>query len=603
MRKHLKDMLSINFIMLKTSMRTHTCEQLRKGDVNKEVTLCGWVNSRRDHGGIIFIDLRDRYGFTQIVFDPDFNKETHKLADSLKREFCIQVSGKVKERKKGMENKNLPTGDTEVFVSKLNILAKAKTPPFEIDDRIIPSEELRLKYRYLDLRRPIMQHNLLFRQKVTQAAREFMEQEHFLEIQTPMFVKPTPEGARDYLVPSRVNPGKFYALPQSPQLYKQILMIAGIDRYFQLPAICMRDEDLRSDRQPEHSQLDLEMCFVDEQDIMNLVERLMKHIVKKNLGKEIKEEFKVLDYEESMERFGTEKPDLRYGLELATITDIVKKADFEVFKKAEVVKSLVVEKALGRKEIDSLIDFSQKELGAKGLAYMKYDGKILESSIVKYFPEKVQKELLSVLKPKNDSTIFFIADKKKKANEILSGLRRELAKRLDLINKDELKFCWIARFPLFEWNEEENKWEAMHHIFSRPTKDTEKFIEKDPSKVYGNLFDLVLNGTELASGSIRISNPDLQEKMLKIVGIKKEEAMEKFGFLLDAYHYGSGDHGGMGIGFDRVVAMLLGITDIREVIAFPKNKAAQNPMDGSPSEATPQQLSDLHIKIDIAKKR
>ena len=603
MRKHLKDLLYISFLMLKTSMRTHSCGELDRSHIGKEVILCGWIATRRDHGGIIFIDLRDRYGFTQLVFDPEFDKETHKLADSLKREFCIQVTGKVKERKKGMENKNLPTGEIEVFVSKLNILAKAKTPPFEIDDRIIPTEELRLKYRFLDLRRPIMQRNLEFRQKVSQAAREFMEQEHFLEIQTPMFVKPTPEGARDYLVPSRVNPGKFYALPQSPQLYKQILMIAGIDRYFQLPAICMRDEDLRSDRQPEHSQLDLEMCFVNEQDIMDLVERLMKHIVKKTLGKEIKEKFQVLDYEEAIERFGVDKPDLRYELELTDTTDIVKKSDFEVFKKAEIVKSLVVEKAIGRKEIDSLIDFSQKELGAKGLAYMKYDGKILESSIVKYFPEKVQKDLLGKLKPKKDSTIFFIADKKKKANEILSGLRKELAKKLDLINKEELRFCWITRFPLFEWNEDENKWEAMHHIFSRPTKDTEKFIEKDPSKVYGNLFDLVLNGTELASGSIRISNPDLQEKMLKIVGIKKEEAYQKFGFLLDAYHYGSGDHGGMGIGFDRTVAMLLGITDIREVIAFPKNKAAQNPMDNSPGETTPAQLSELHIKVDIAKKK
>src|SRR3989344_8287146 len=312
MRKHLKDMLSINFIMLKTSMRTHTCEQLRKSDVNKEVTLCGWVNSRRDHGGIIFIDLRDRYGFTQIVFDPDFNRETHKLADSLKREFCIQISGKVKERKKGMENKNLPTGDTEVFVSKLNILAKAKTPPFEIDDRIIPSEELRLKYRYLDLRRPIMQHNLLFRQKVSQAAREFMEQEHFLEVQTPMFVKPTPEGARDYLVPSRVNPGKFYALPQSPQLYKQILMISGIDRYFQLPAICMRDEDLRSDRQPEHSQLDFEMSFVSSQDIRDIIESFYKHLFKEMLNIKI-DKFLVLPYREAVSKYGTDKPDLRFG--------------------------------------------------------------------------------------------------------------------------------------------------------------------------------------------------------------------------------------------------------------------------------------------------
>ena len=588
---------------LKTSMRSHTCGQLTSKNISEEVVLCGWVNSRRDHGGIIFIDLRDRYGFTQIVFDPEFQKDIHKSADLLKREYCIQITGTVKARKKGMENPNLKTGEIEIFASKLNIIAKAQTPPFEIDDRIIPSEELRLKYRFLDLRRPIMQKNLMFRQKVSQTARAFMESQGFLEIQTPMFVKPTPEGARDYLVPSRVNPGKFYALPQSPQLYKQILMISGIDRYFQLPAICMRDEDLRADRQPEHSQLDLEMSFVDEKDIMDLVERLMKHIVKTLLNKEIKEPFQILDYEESMERYGIDKPDLRYKLELTTITDIAKKSDFEVFKKAETIKCLVAESLLGRKEIDSLIEFSQKELGAKGLAYMKYDGKTLESSIVKYFPEKIQKELLTKLKPKKDSTIFFAADKTKKVNEILSGLRKELAKKLDLINKDELKFCWITRFPLFEWNENENKWDAMHHIFSHPTKDTEKFIGKDPSKIYGNLFDLVLNGTELASGSIRISDPELQERMLKIIGITKEEARQKFGFLLDAYEYAGPVHGGMGIGFDRTVAMLLGVQDIREVIAFPKNKAAQNPMDSSPGDATPEQLSELHIKVDLAKKK
>ncbi len=586
-------------------MRTHTCSELRKSDVGEEAILCGFVNSRRDHGGIIFIDLRDRYGFTQIVFDPEFDKETHKLADSLKREFCIQITGKVKERKKGMTNQNLSTGEVEVFASKLNILARARTPPFEIDDRIIPNEELRLKYRFLDLRRPIMQRNLEFRQKVMQAAREFMEREYFLEIQTPLFVKPTPEGARDYLVPSRVNPGKFYALPQSPQLYKQMLMIAGIDRYFQLPAICLRDEDLRQDRQPEHSQLDFEMCFVDEQDIINTVESLMKHIVKKVLGKEMKEKFPVLTYDNSMEKYGNEKPDLRYKLELTTITDIAKKSDFEIFKKADIIKVLVAEKSVGRKEIDALIDFSQKELGAKGLAYMKFDGKVLESSIAKYFPEKLQKELINKLELKKDSTIFFIADKKKKVNEILSGLRIELAKRLELIDKskNELKFCWITRFPLLEWNEDENKWDAMHHIFSRPTKDTEKYIEKDPSKVYGNLFDLVVNGTEIGSGSIRISDPQLQQRMLKVIGIEEKEAEQKFGFLLNAYHYGTGQHGGMGLGFDRIVATLLGITDIREVIAFPKNKAAQNPMDGSPAETTPQQLADLHIKIDIAKNK
>lgn len=588
--------------MPKTSLRTNTCNDLTKKDINKEVTLCGWIHTRRDHGNIIFIDLRDRYGFTQIVFDPEFNKEIHKKANELRREDCIQVKGEVKERIKGMANPNLKTGEIEVFIEELNIFSKSKTPPFEIDDRIIPSEEVRLQYRFLDLRRPIMQKNLLFRQKCLQAARKYMEENKFIEIQTPLLVKPTPEGARDYIVPSRVNPGKFYALPQSPQLYKQILMISGFDRYFQLPAVCLRDEDLRADRQPEHSQLDFEMSFVNEQDIMDLVEGLMKDLVKNVLGKEIKEKFPILTYQESMDKYGNDKPDLRIPLELKDVTKIAKKSNFEVFKKEELIKCLIVPKPIGRKEIDSLIEFAQS-LGAKGMAWTRYDGKALESSIVKYFPEKVQEELIKELKLKKDSIILFIADKEKKVNTILSELRKEVGKRLDLINKDELKFCWIAKFPLFEWNEEENKWDAMHHIFSHPTEDTLKHVEKNPEKVLGNLFDIVLNGTEMGSGSIRISDPKLQQQMFKVIGITKEEAEQKFGFLLNAYNYGGPVHGGMGLGFDRITAMLLGLNDIREVIAFPKNKAAQNPMDNSPNETTPKQLSELHIKVDIAKKK
>ncbi|MBI2106115.1 aspartate--tRNA ligase [Candidatus Woesearchaeota archaeon] len=588
--------------MPKTSLRTNTCNDLTKKDINKEVTLCGWIHTRRDHGNIIFIDLRDRYGFTQIVFDPEFNKEIHKKANELRREDCIQVKGEVKERIKGMANPNLKTGEIEVFIEELNIFSKSKTPPFEIDDRIIPSEEVRLQYRFLDLRRPIMQKNLLFRQKCLQAARKYMEENKFIEIQTPLLVKPTPEGARDYIVPSRVNPGKFYALPQSPQLYKQILMISGFDRYFQLPAVCLRDEDLRADRQPEHSQLDFEMSFVNEQDIMDLVEGLMKDLVKNVLGKEIKEKFPILTYQESMDKYGNDKPDLRIPLELKDVTKIAKKSNFEVFKKEELIKCLIVPKPIGRKEIDSLIEFAQS-LGAKGMAWTRYDGKALESSIVKYFSEKVQEELIKELKLKKDSIILFIADKEKKVNTILSELRKEVGKRLDLINKDELKFCWIAKFPLFEWNEEENKWDAMHHIFSHPTEDTLKHVEKNPEKVLGNLFDIVLNGTEMGSGSIRISDPKLQQQMFKVIGITKEEAEQKFGFLLNAYNYGGPVHGGMGLGFDRITAMLLGLNDIREVIAFPKNKAAQNPMDNSPNETTPKQLSELHIKVDIAKKK
>ena len=590
--------------MLKTSMRTHSCNELSEKDLKKKVELCGFCQSQRDHGGLIFIDLRDRYGITQIVFDPK-KKELFKSAESLKREDIVKITGTVTNRPKGMENKELHTGQIEVIVDKLEILSRSQTPPIEIDDRIVASEELRLKYRYLDLRRPIMQKNLEFRQKVMKTCRDFLEKEEFLEIQTPLFVKPTPEGARDYIVPSRVNPGKFYALPQSPQLYKQILMIAGIDRYYQLPAICLRDEDLRTDRQPEHSQLDFEMSFVDEDDIMSLIEKLFKHVVKETKNKTIKEKFPRLTYEESMSKYGTDKPDLRYELELQDVTSIVKDSEFKVFhtviENKGIIKMLAVEHDFTRKDIEDLTDLVTKE-GAKGLAYLKVNKNKLEGNIAKFFPGKTHKTLLETSKIKN-GYLFFMADKFEKCNQLLSILRTKIAKKLNLAKKEDLKFAWVTDFPLFEWNEDEQKWVPMHHIFSSPKKEHIQHLEKDPEKVLGNLFDLVLNGTELGSGSIRISDPELQKKVMKVINIDKEEAEEKFGFLLKAYSENSApQHGGMGIGFDRVVAMLLGTNDIREVIAFPKNKAAQNPMDSSPSEVTPLQLSDLHIKLDIAKK-
>jgi len=586
-------------------MRTHCCGELTEKDIGKKVKLCGFCQSQRDHGGLIFIDLRDRYGITQIVFDPK-KKDLFKEAELLKREYVIQIEGKVSARPKNMENPDLKTGKIEVFIDKLNILSKSKTPPIEIDDRIVANEDLRLKYRYLDLRRPIMQHNLEFRQKIMQLTREYMEKNHFLEVQTPMFVKPTPEGARDYVVPSRVNPGKFYALPQSPQLYKQILMIAGIDRYFQLPAICMRDEDLRTDRQPEHTQLDFEMGFVNEQDIMDMIEGLMKHIVKKITKKEIKEKFQKLTYEEALSKYGTDKPDLRYSLELQEVTPIMKDSEFKVFhnviENKGIIKMLPIEADFTRKDLEEFTDISTRE-GAKGLAYVKVTGNKLEGNIAKFFPGKVHKELLEKSKIKK-GYLFFVADNFNICNHVLDILRQEIAKRLKLVKENELKFAWITDFPLFEWNEDEQKWDAMHHIFSSPKPECTQYLEKDPSKVLGNLFDLVLNGTELGSGSIRISNPELQERVMKVINLEKEEVMKKFGFLLKAYEYGSnGPHGGMGIGFDRLVAMLLGTTDIREVIAFPKNKAAQNPMDDSPTEIEPNQLSDLHIKLDIVKKK
>ncbi|MBS3157331.1 aspartate--tRNA ligase [Candidatus Woesearchaeota archaeon] len=591
--------------MLKTSLRTHSNGELTEKDLKKKVELCGFCQSQRDHGGLIFIDLRDRYGITQIVFDPK-KKDLFKQAGSLRREDVIRVKGTVTNRPKGMENKELKTGQIEVVIDSLEILSKSETPPIEIDDRIVASEELRLKYRFLDLRRPIMQRNLEFRQKVIIAARKFMEGNHFLEVQTPMLVRPTPEGARDYIVPSRVNPGQFYALPQSPQLYKQILMISGIDRYFQLPAICLRDEDLRSDRQPEHSQLDFEMGFVNEKDIMDLIEELYKTIIKEVLGKTIKEKFSRLSYEESMLKYGNDKPDLRYGLELQDVTNIVKDSEFKVFHSViesnGIIKMLAVETEFTRKNIEELTELATSE-GAKGLAYVKIVENKLDGNLAKFFPGKVHKSLIEASKIKK-GYLLFIADSYKTTNLVLGKVRQDVARRLNLIKKDELKFAWITDFPLFEWNEDEQKWDAMHHIFSSPKPEYIKYLEKSPEKVLGNLFDLVLNGTELGSGSIRISNPELQERVMKVIGLKKEDAEKKFGFLLNAYKYGSnGPHGGMGLGFDRFVAMLLGTNDIREVIAFPKNKAAQNPMDSSPCEVEPNQLSELHIKLDTLKKK
>ena len=448
-----------------------------------------------------------------------------------------------------------------------------------------------------------MQKNLALRAKALAAAMEFFNQEGFLHVETPMLVRATPEGARDYIVPSRVHPGKFYALPQSPQLYKQILMVAGVDRYYQV-ARCMRDEDLRADRQPEHTQLDLEMSFVTEKDIMAFVEALFKHLVKEVKGITLKEKFPVFSYTEAMEKYGCDKPDIRYGLELHNVTDIAKETEFSVFKQAinngGMVKCINAP-SISRKEIDSLIEFCQQQ-GAQGIAWMRVTENGLESNIAKYFNPDTQKQLVNKLKAEKDNVILFMADKESKVNEVLSLLRSELAKRLNLIKPDEFKFCWVVEFPLFTWNEEENKWEPCHHIFTMPKQEHLEYLESDPGKVMANLFDIVLNGTELGSGSIRINVPELQKRVMKVIGLSEEEAVQKFGFLINAYRYGGPPHGGMGLGFDRTVALLAGTNDIREVIAFPKNKAAQCPMDDSPNEVSIQQLREAHVKIDVVKK-
>ena len=583
--------------MLETSYRTHTCGQLSEKELSKKIKLCGWVNSRRDHGSVIFIDLRDRYGLTQIVFEP--KNKFFKEADKLRREDCISILGKVRKRPKGMENKNIKTGSVEIEVAELEILNKSEVPPIEVEDRIEAGEEIRLKYRYLDLRRPVMQERLNLRHNVITSAREFFNKNGFVEVTTPLLVKSTPEGARDYIVPSRVNPGKFYALPQSPQIYKQILMIAGLDRYYQT-ATCLRDEDLRADRQPEHMQFDLEMSFVSSDDIRKFVEEMYKYLFKKVLNVNLKD-FTVLTYKESMERFGSDKPDMRFGLELIDVTNTAKKSEFSVFKNAEKIKCINPEKDLSRKELDEYIEFCTSN-GAKGMAWIRVTEKGLESSILKYLSPKIQEELLKIIKPKKNSVLMFIADKEKIANSVLGRLRLRLRDDLQLAKNNDFKLCWVKDFPLFAWNEDENKWEPEHHMFSMPKQEYTKDFEKRPGEVIGDLWDLTLNGIELGSGSIRISSPELQERIMKFIGLTKEEANRKFGFLLEAYKYGGPIHGGMGLGVDRLVALMAGINDIREVIAFPKNKNAECPMDNCPSDVEDKQLKELHIKLDLVKK-
>ena len=587
--------------------RTHTCGELTDRDVNKKVALAGWCSARRDHGGVIFIDLRDRYGITQIVFDPSHDIQSHKTAETLRREDVVIVEGHVRKRPKGMENEMLVTGKVEVLVDKVLGINRAETPPIEIDDRIEASEEMRLKYRYLDLRKPKMQKQLMFRHNLATAIREYLNQHGFIEIETPMLIKTTPEGARDYLVPSRLHPGKFYSLPQSPQIYKQILMIAGFDRYYQI-ARCLRDEDLRADRQPEHTQLDLEMSFVDADDIFHLTEGLIKDVFRKLLNKDIKTPFRRIAYNDAMEKYCTDKPDIRFGMECCTVTDIVKESEFKVFldavKKGNIVKVLNAENCgekLSRNQIDELIEFA-KQNGAQGLAWMKVGkNKALESNIAKFFNENAQKNLIEKTNAKMGDLLLFAADSQKMVNDVLSKIRLKLASSLNLIKKDDFGFCFITDFPMFEWNEDEQKWDFGHNPFTMPKEECWEYLEKEPGRVVSYQYDFVMNGSELFSGSVRNNIPELQMRTFKVTGMSEAETKDKFGFLLEAYKYGAPRHAGFGLGFDRLAALMQGIHDIREVIAFPKNKAAENPMDGSPNEASEKQLQELHIKLDFVK--
>jgi len=588
-------------------LRTHTCGELTRKDETREVTLCGWTHSRRDHGGIIFIDLRDRYGLTQAVFDPHHNQETHAKAEKLKREDCIKVTGKVRYRGKGLENHNLPTGDIEIIVDELDILNSAETPPIEIDDRKEASEELRLKYRYLDLRRPIMQKHLMARHQVMKACRELLDSLGFMEIETPMLVRSTPEGARDYLVPSPFHPGKVYSLPQSPQIYKQLLMVSGLDKYYQI-ARCMRAEDSRADRQPEFTQIDIEMSFVDEEDVYIVGEKLFAHIMKQVKGIEIKTPFPRMSYADSLAKYGCDKPDLRFSLEHADVSEIVHKSDFAVFKsavdKGGIVKGINAKgagKTFSRTEIDAYIAFAQS-LGAAGLAWMKMAEHGLESSITKFFNEQTQKQLIAKMQAKPGDLLFFCAGEEKLVHNTMWKVRLKLGEDLNLVNKDEFYFCWINQFPLFEWNADEEKWEAMHHIFTMPRDEDMKYLEENPGRVRGKLYDLVLNGIELCSGSIRINRPEIQERVMKVIGMTLEEAQNKFGFLINAFKYGAPPHGGFAPGLDRFVMLIEKLDNIRDVIAFPKNKNKESPMDGCPSDWSAKDLKENYLKLDLAKK-
>jgi len=581
--------------------RTHTCGELTDKDTNKKITLCGWCSTRRDHGGVIFIDLRDRYGLTQIVFDPSFNIKAHKIAEKLGREDVIQVSGIVKHRKKGMENSKLSTGSIEVFVEKIEILSEAETPPMEIDDRVIANEDMRLRYRYLDLRKPVMQQNIITRHRFIKAVRDYFDDLGFLEIETPILAKSTPEGARDYLVPS-VNSGKFYALPQSPQIFKQLLMVSGFDRYFQI-ARCFRDEDLRADRQPEFTQIDVEMSFIDEDDIMGITEGMLKHVFRVILNKDIKTPFPRLNYDEAISRYGLDKPDTRFELHLLDVTEIVKDSNFEVFTKAGIVKCINAKNCanFSRTAIEELTNFVAI-YGSKGLAWMKVTDKGLESSIVKFFDEKIQKELMKAMNAKKDDLLLFVADANNKiVNDALGYLRLEVAKKLNLIDNNHFNFVWVTEFPLIEFSEEEQKYVAVHHPFTSPKDEDIVLLDKTPLKARAKAYDVVLNGTEIGGGSIRIHRSDIQSKMFSLLGLSKQEAEARFGFLLEAFKYGTPPHGGIALGVDRIAAMLTGNESIRDVIAFPKNKSAESLMEDAPSEVSEKQMQELHIKLDFVK--
>ena len=582
--------------------RTHTCGELRQGNIGQDVVLNGWVDTRRDLGGLIFIDLRDRYGITQVVFEPTFDKEAHELASKLRTEFVISIEGHVRKRPPETDNPKIPTGHIDVMVKKLVILNEAQTPPFPISDNVNASEDLRLKYRYLDLRRPAVQKNLLLRHKMYQITRQYFDKQGFVEVETPVLMKSTPEGARDYLVPSRLHAGKFYALPQSPQQYKQILMVAGMDRYFQIVK-CFRDEDLRADRQPEFTQIDVEMSFVDTENIFEVMEGLMKILFNEVWDKELKTPIPRVSFDEAMEKYGSDKPDLRFNLEMKNLNNVFANTTFKVFqdqlKNKGTITGLVAPGCgeYTRNQLDVLTDFVKK-LGAGGLIWMRVKEDGLDAPISKFLTEEEKKSLVETLGAKVGDLIFMITGPRLKALSIMGFLRLEMARRLELIKPDaEPRLLWVTDFPLLEWDEETKRYYAMHHPFTSPRLEDIDKMESNPGSVKARAYDLVLNGNEIAGGSIRIHNSELQAKMFKALGISSEEAEYKFGFLMNAFKYGAPPHGGIAFGFDRMVMLFAGENSIREVIAFPKTASAVSLMDDCPSTVSEEQLKELHLKI------
>jgi len=585
--------------------RSHSASELSLHHVGEKVVLNGWVNTRRDHGGLIFIDLRDRSGLVQTVFSPEVDLDAFHLAEAVRGEYCLSVTGVVRARPEGTINPNMPTGEIEVYSDRMEILSPSKTPPFYIEDGIEVDETLRLKYRYLDLRRPEMRDNMILRHRVVNAIREFLNAKDFLEIETPILCNSTPEGARDYLVPSRIHQGEFFALPQSPQTYKQILMVAGMEKYFQI-ARCFRDEDLRADRQPEFTQLDMEMSFIDEDDIQSLVESMITHVFAEAAGKQLSLPFPRLSYDEAMLRYGSDKPDTRFGLEIEDITELVQDVEFKVF--ASAIKSGGVVRALNakgcgsfsRKEIDDLGVYAQS-LGAKGLAWINVAEDGLRSPIIKFLGEEKTNELLQAVGAETGDLILFAADGAAMVAKVLGALRLELGKRLGLIDQNKLNFLWVVDFPLVDLEEEEKGWVDMHQMLTSPKLEDLPLLDSDPGKTRARAYDLILNGVEIGGGSIRIHRREIQEKLFGVIGFSPEEAREKFGYMLDAFEFGPPPHGGVAFGIDRIVMLMAGRSSIRDVMAFPKTQSTACPLTNAPSKVASKQLRELGLKINEKK--